>query len=50
MGRIIREAGAIVFEAGPTDFLDYQSGDSRGVEDLCAALGSGAKQTTDPTT
>ena len=38
MGRILREAGAIVFEAGPTDFLDYQSGDSSGVQDLCAAL------------
>jgi hypothetical protein len=40
MGRIVREAGAIVFVAGPTDFLDYQSGDPRGVQDLCAALGS----------
>jgi hypothetical protein len=38
MGRIVREAGAVVFEAGPTDFLDYQSGDSSGVQDLCAAL------------
>jgi hypothetical protein len=38
MGRIVREGGAIVFEAGPTDFLDYQSGDPRGVQDLCAAL------------
>lgn len=38
MGRIVRE-GIIVFEAGPSDFLDYQSGDRSGVEDLCAALG-----------
>jgi hypothetical protein len=38
MGRIVREGGAIVFEAGPSDFLDYQSGDATGVEDLCAAL------------
>jgi hypothetical protein len=38
MGRIVREGGAIVFEAGPTDFLDYQSGDPSGVQDLCAAL------------
>jgi hypothetical protein len=40
MGRIVREGGVIVFEAGPTDFLDYQSGDSSGVQDLCAALGT----------
>ena len=38
MGRIVREGGAIVFEAGPADFLDYQSGDPSGVQDLCAAL------------
>jgi hypothetical protein len=38
MGRIVREGGVIVFEAGPTDFLDYQSGDPSGVQDLCAAL------------
>jgi hypothetical protein len=38
MGRIVREVGAIVFEAGPTDFLAYQSGDPGGVHDLCAAL------------
>jgi hypothetical protein len=38
MGRIVREGGIIVFEAGPTDFLDYQSGDPSGVQDLCAAL------------
>jgi hypothetical protein len=38
MGRIVREGSAIVFLAGPTDFLDYQSGDSSGVQDLCAAL------------
>jgi hypothetical protein len=40
MGRIVREGGAIVFEAGPTDFLDYQAGDPSGVQDLCAALGA----------
>jgi hypothetical protein len=40
MGRIVREGGVLVFEAGPTDFLDYQSGDSSGVQDLCAALGA----------
>jgi hypothetical protein len=38
MGRIVRERGVIVFEAGPSDFLNYQSGDRSGVEDLCAAL------------
>jgi len=40
MGRIVREGGAVVFEAGPTDFLDYQSGNPSGVQDLCAALSS----------
>jgi hypothetical protein len=38
MGRIVREGNVIVFEAGPSDFLDYQGGDASGVEDLCAAL------------
>jgi hypothetical protein len=38
MGRIVREGGVIVSQAGPSDFLDYQSGDRSGVEDLCAAL------------
>jgi hypothetical protein len=38
MGRIVREGGVIVFQAGPSDFLDYQSGDRSGVDDLCAAL------------
>jgi hypothetical protein len=38
MGRIVREGTAIVFEAGPADFLDYQNGDASGVRDLCAAL------------
>jgi hypothetical protein len=38
MGRIVREANVIVFEAGSTDFLDYQSGNTSGVQDLCAAL------------
>jgi hypothetical protein len=34
----VREGSTIVFEAGPDDFLDYQSGDPSGVQDLCAAL------------
>jgi hypothetical protein len=38
MGRIVREGGAVVFEAGPSDFLDYQSGDASGIQDLCTAL------------
>jgi hypothetical protein len=38
MGRIVREGTAIVFEAGPSDFLNYQNGDASGVHDLCAAL------------
>ena len=38
MGRIVRESGAIVFVAGPTDFLDYQSGNASDVQDLCVAL------------
>ena len=38
MGRIVREGGAIVFEAGPTDVLGYQSGNLGGVQDLCAVL------------
>jgi hypothetical protein len=40
MGRIVREGGVIVSQAGPSDFLDYQSGNRAGVEDLCAALSS----------
>jgi hypothetical protein len=38
MGRIVREGSVIVFEAGATDFLDYQGGDASGVQDLCQAL------------